>query len=163
MKEIWKDLAATEMRLQLMSELLKFKVGLADIEEFNLDLKGNLKNLPNDKVSELQNMRLVKASMSIKIRDEQVTRSKLIRARNVTRTRLMKELGRNTKRYRTVIKDLRQAARDMKTSYKSAYEDKMIHLRFKYRETEQEKLDKIPAEMEEYIALTIFDRESMRD
>ena len=76
----------------------------------------------------MQNMRLVKASMSIKIHDEQVTRSKLIRTRNVTRTKLMRELGRNTKKYRTVIKGLRQAARDVKTSYKTAYEDKMVQL-----------------------------------
>ena len=43
MKRTWEDLAATEMRLQLMSELLKLNVGLADVEEFNLNLKGNLK------------------------------------------------------------------------------------------------------------------------
>ena len=41
MKRTWEDLAETEMRLQLMSELLKLNVGLADVEEFNLNLKGN--------------------------------------------------------------------------------------------------------------------------
>ena len=70
MKKTWEDLAATEMRLQLMSELLKLNVGLADIEEFNLDLKGNLKNKPSEKVNEMQNMRIVKATMSVKIHDE---------------------------------------------------------------------------------------------
>ena len=45
MPKIWEDLAVTEMRLQLMSELIKIKVGFADVEEFNLGLKGNLKNL----------------------------------------------------------------------------------------------------------------------
>ena len=43
MTKTWEDLAATEMRLQLMSELGKYSVGLADIEEFNLDLKSNKK------------------------------------------------------------------------------------------------------------------------
>ena len=46
MKKTWDDLAATEMRLQLMSELVKFKVGLADVEEFNLNLK-NLNTIPS--------------------------------------------------------------------------------------------------------------------
>ena len=59
MKKTWEDLAATEMRLQLMSELVKLSVGLADVEEVNLDLKGNLTNLPSDKVSEVQNSKLV--------------------------------------------------------------------------------------------------------
>ena len=39
--ELWEELATTEERLHLMSELIKIKVGLADIEEFNLGLKGN--------------------------------------------------------------------------------------------------------------------------
>ena len=43
MKETWEELAATEMRLQLMSELVKYGVGLADVENFNIDLKSNLK------------------------------------------------------------------------------------------------------------------------
>ena len=39
MEQTWVDLATTEMRLQLMSELLKCNVGLAEVEEFNLNLK----------------------------------------------------------------------------------------------------------------------------
>ena len=92
----------------------------------------------------MQNMRIVKATMSVKIHDEQTTRTKLIRTRNVTRTKLMGVLGRNTKRYRTVIRGLRLSAREVKATYKAKYEEKMEHLRFKYRETEQEKLDKVP-------------------
>ena len=159
MKRTWEDLAATEMRLQLMSELVKLNVGLADVEEFNLNLKGNLKNLPSDKVSEMQNTKLVKATMDIKIQDENVTRTKLVRTRNISRTKLMRELGRNSKKYRTVIRGLRQAAWDKKASYKTIYEEKLIHLRGKYRETEQEIMDKIPTEMQEFITLSIFDRE----
>ena len=148
-KKTWEDLAATDMRLQLMSELVKVNVGLADVEEFNIDIKGNLKNLPSEKASEMQNMRLVKAAMSIKIYDEQRTRTKLIKTRNITRTKLMRLLGRNTRKYKTVIKDLRQAAKNIKTEYKITYDAKMEHLRLKYRETEEEKLDKIPKEMDE--------------
>ena len=90
--------------------------------------------------------------------DENVTRTKLVRTRNNSRTKLMRELGRNTKKYRTVIRGLRQAAWDTKNSYKTIYEDKLVHLRCKYRETEQEIMDKIPNEMQEFITLSIFDR-----
>ena len=44
MPEIWEELPITEMRLQLMTELIQIKVRFADIEEFNLGLKGNLQN-----------------------------------------------------------------------------------------------------------------------
>ena len=104
-KKIWEDLAATEVRIKMMSDLVKVNVGLADIEEFNLDLKGNLKNLLSEKTNEIVNEKLVRAAMSIKIKDEQISRGKLIRARNIARTDLMKKLGRNSNRYRSVIRD----------------------------------------------------------
>ena len=79
MRKTWQDLAATEMRLQLMNELVQYhSVGLADVEEFNIDLRNNLKNLPSERATELQNSRLVKSAMSVKIYNEQVTRTKLI-------------------------------------------------------------------------------------
>ena len=128
-EKIWVDLAATEMRLELMSELLKLNVGLADIEEFNLNLKANFKNLPSDQVSDKQSSKLVRAAMEPKIVDEQTTRTKLVRSRNIERTKMMKSLGRNTKKYRTTIRKLRQAAWDVKATYKSTYEEKLEHLR----------------------------------
>ena len=97
--------------------------------------------------------------MDIKIRDERVTRTKLTRVRNISRTKLMKEMGRNSRKYRTAIRGLRQAAWDIKNNYKILYENKLEHLRLKFRKTEAEKLDKIPKEMEEYFELSIFDRE----
>ena len=103
MPEIWEELARTEMRLQLMRELIQIKVGFADIEEFNLGLKGNLKNLNSEKISDMQDKKVVKAAMEVKMRDEQVTKTKLIRARNMERTDLSKILGRNSKKYRTKI------------------------------------------------------------
>ena len=47
----------------------------------------------------------------------------------------------------------------VKPSYRVKYDEKLDQLRFKYREDEQEKLDKIPSEMQEFITLSIFDRE----
>ena len=88
MTETWEELAATEMRLQLMSELLKIKVGFADVEEFNLGLKGNLRNKNLNKINEMQDKKIVMVAMEIKMRDEQTTKSKLMRARNKKRAEL---------------------------------------------------------------------------
>ena len=60
--EIWEELAVTEMRLQLMSKLIQIKVGFADVEEFNLGLKGNLKNPEN--VSPIHGQKLTQIPLS---------------------------------------------------------------------------------------------------
>ena len=124
-KKIWEDIAATEMRLKLMNDLLKVNVGLADVEEFNLDLKGNLKNLLSDKSDEVVNMKLIRAAMSVKIKDEQKTKGKLVKARNKARSELMKKLGPNSKRYRTVIRDFRKSAREIKIPLQKIYNEKI--------------------------------------
>ena len=114
--KIWEDLAVTEMRLQLMSRLMKIKVGLADIEEFNLGLKGNLRNPQNEKLTEMQDRKIVKASMEVKMRDEQIVKKKLMKTREQARTRVAKILGKNSKRYRTTIRAFRDAALAKKLS-----------------------------------------------
>ena len=134
MTKIWEDLAATEMRLEMMSEPIRIKVGFADIEEFNLGLKGNLKNLNSSKISEMQDRKIVKVAMEVKMRDEQVTKRKLIRARNKARTETSKLLGQNTKTYRTRIRGFRDAALARKLEYRDKYSKKIEHLKFKYRE-----------------------------
>ena len=40
----WKDLAASESRLELMNTLKGINLGLADVEEFNLGLNINFRN-----------------------------------------------------------------------------------------------------------------------
>ena len=113
-KELWESLAATESRLQLMTSLMGIKVGLADVEEFNLGLKSNLKNVNSEKTNELQDQRIVKVSMEVKIRDEITTKNKLMRKRNRARSEMQKMLGKNSKVYRREIRRLRDAARQVK-------------------------------------------------
>ena len=159
MVDLWEDLATTEMRLHLMSELTNTKVGLADIEEFNLGLKGNLKNKIDEKYCEMQESKIIKAALKMKIHDEQTTKRKLIRKRNMARTTVAGMMGKNTKKYRTAIRYLRDAAKAKKAEIRERYKNKLRDLKFKYREDAQEKLDKIPEEMQEYLNLSIFDRE----
>ena len=139
MEEIWKALARTEMLLQLMTQLVKLKVGFAEVEEFNLGIKGNLKNPMSEKISEMQDSKIVKAAMEVKMRDEQVTKRKLIRARNKARAELSRSLGRNSKRYRTQIRCFQDRARKEKVETRIKYTEKLEHLKRKYRERERER------------------------
>ena len=159
MVELWEDLATTEMRLHLMTELLNTKVGLADIEEFNLGLKGNLKNKIDAKYCEIQESKIIKAALKVKMHDEQITMRKLIRQRNKARSTVSDMMGKNSKRYRATIKRFRDAALAKKAEMREGYQHKVRDLKFKYREDAQEKLDKIPVEMQDYPTLSIFDRE----
>ena len=156
---LWESLAATEMRLELMSNLMGLKVGLADIEEFNLGLKSNLKNLNSDKTTEMQDQKIVKVTMEVKIRDERISKNKLMRQRNRARSEMQKTMGGNSKPYRREIKNLRDAARTVKEEYRKLHSEKLEHLKDKYRKTQEEKTDSIPEEMQEYIELSVFDRE----
>ena len=131
MPDIWEDLARTETLLQLMKELTKIKVGFADVEEFNLGLRGNLKNLNSENIDGVKDNKVVKVAMEIKMRDEQVTKRKLIRARNKAREELAKILGKNTKRYRTRIRGFQERARKAKAEAKEKYKNKLEHLKFK--------------------------------
>ena len=97
--------------------------------------------------------------MEVKMHDEQITRRKLMRSTNKARANISVLLGQNSKRYRTTIRKFRDAALARKAEYKEKYSKKLEHLKFKYREDEQEKLDKIPEEMKDYLTLSIFDRE----
>ena len=97
--------------------------------------------------------------MKVKMHDKLITKRKLMRSRNKARQALSEILGKKSKRYRSAIKSLRDAAFDKKREYKELYITKLEHLKLKYREDEQEKIDNIPDEMQDYVSLSIFDRE----
>ena len=160
---IWEELAVTEMRLQLMSTLIKIKVGLADVEEFNLGLRGNLRNPENKGLTLIQEKKVVTSAMEVKMRDEQITKSKLMKSREDARRELAKKFKKNSKTYRSKIRKLRAAALAKKEEYREWYNKKIEHLKFKYREDKEDKLDTIPPEMMNFASLSIFDREKYRN
>ena len=61
--------------------------------------------------------------------------------------------------YKTKIKGFQESARKVKAEAREKYKQKLDHLKFKYREDEVEKLDRVPAEIREFVHLSIFDRE----
>ena len=93
------------------------------------------------------------------MRDEQKEKKKKMKNREDARTTLSNKMGKNTKTYRSTIRKFRDAALEKKAEYREKYSNKLEHLKFKYREDEEEKLDNIPKEMQEYASLSIFDKE----
>ena len=70
MKKLWQDTAASESRLNLMSELKNKNLGFNEIESFGLGLRYSFKS---DKMKDLKDKpinRVIQAAMTVKMQDE---------------------------------------------------------------------------------------------
>ena len=71
MLRAWCDLTASDARQSMMQELLRLEVGLADIEEFGLDLQSKLRSGEFKlKTGEENTRKLARVTMEIKVRDD---------------------------------------------------------------------------------------------
>ena len=124
----WGDLAASECRLHLMVELMKLKVGFADVEEFSLSLNYKYKSESFKNNSEMHEGKIVKAAMECKILDETIYNSEIGRKRNLLRKEIYEMHGKDSGRSKRIIKKLRKEAQQVKKEAKMKYEVKLNHL-----------------------------------
>jgi hypothetical protein len=158
MLRAWCDLAASEARQSLLQELLRLEVGLADIEEFGLDLQSKLHSEEFKlKTGEEKSRKLARVTMEIKLRDERKISEDLRKKVSMMRDILEDRHKKNSKPYRATIKKLRNEAAKTRRENKKIYELKLEHLKIKYRQTEDEKIRRIPEGLEEYDCLSVFD------
>ena len=68
--KIWKNIARSEVRLKLMSELRKKDLGFNEIENFRLGLKYNLKSEKLKEQNSKPIQRVIMSAMDLKMRDE---------------------------------------------------------------------------------------------
>ena len=115
MMKTWKDLAASESRILLMTKLKGLTLGLAKVKEFNLGLniqfrseksRANLTNGDN---------KCIQAAMEAKFRDKIYKNKEILRDKNEMRRKLEENHGKNTRRYNREIKILRTEAVALKT------------------------------------------------
>ena len=164
MTEIWRGLAASEARLTMMQELMRWEVGLADIEEAGLELQSKLRSREfREKSGEHNSRVLAKVTLEVKIKDERKISEDLRRKVREVRKICEETYVKNSKTYRAIFKKLRSQATVKRKEMKKTFEEKISHLRKKYRETEDEKIRKIPIELEEYDELSIFDPGKFND
>ena len=135
-KKLWEDVAANESRMHLMVELSKVKVGLADVEEFCLDLGDKCRedSRSNGKVE----WRVVKAAMDSKLVDARRIDKNLKSEQNLARRKIYKNTGDDTRKSKKIIRILKNAARDKKKELKKKFKKKVEHLKQKYRQTEED-------------------------
>ena len=160
MLEVWCSLAASEARQSMMRELLILEVGLADIEEFGLEQQSKLRSEEfRQKSGEINSRKLAKVTIETKLKDEREISMNLRRQVKVMRKICEETHVKNSKTHRRIMKKLRTEASKKRKEMKKIFDDKIFHLRRKYRETEEEKVRKIPETLEEFDDLSIFDPE----
>ena len=74
MMKVWKGIAASESRLELMKELKGLNVGFGEVENFNLDLSSKFRSSKfreNVKDNCNPDSKVVRAAMEEKLRDEE--------------------------------------------------------------------------------------------
>ena len=94
---VWQEQAASESRLELMSELLRVNVGFADLEIFNLGITNKLR-------SEAMKLRggeirreMVAKAMEVKMKDEKRYLEEMTKKRNCLRRSIGIKLKINSK------------------------------------------------------------------
>ena len=122
-----------------MAKLKRLKVGLADVEEFCIDLgeKCRAETRSIGKVG----WRVVKAAMESKMVDARRIDKNLKREQNLTRRKIYKNNGEDSRKSKKIIRILKNEARNRKRELKSKYNKKIEHLKRKYRQDEEDKLD----------------------
>ena len=149
--DIWRKLAASEARLHLMVELGYLKVGFPDVENFCLELESKYRSRVVGELREKgissPEWKIVKLTMDLKMIDERMLNSKLVTERYEARKTIEEQNGKNSRRSRNIIKKLRQDAGRHKVIIMKKHEEKLKHLRKKYRNDEEEKVNKIPDSM----------------
>jgi hypothetical protein len=87
---------------------------------------------------------IVKLCIKLKIIDKRKVFSELLGQKYKVRKKIEEEYGKNNRRGRNMIKNLREEATKAKLEALRKNDIKMKHLRKKFRNSEEEKLDSIP-------------------
>ena len=156
MERVWQELAASEMRLQLMDNLEKHKVGLNDVEYFNLGLKFNAKT---EKSRINDDRRVVEAAMGFKRRDEVRNRRNLVKNKLELRKIMERKLGKKSNAQRRLAKHLNDMVKRKKEELSKKYDKKIEHLRMKFGNDDEKEIDKIPDEMGDFREMIVLDKE----
>ena len=159
LERVWKELTASEMRLNMMSRLQKIQVGFNDIENFNLGLIYNSKTLNHENYNDKDDKKVVEAAMNFKRKDEIRNRMKLIGEKIKMRKKIEQQLGKKSNKAIRLFQHLREESEKKRRELNDKYEMKIAHLRKKYEKDKETELDEIPEELEGFENLSIFSNE----
>ena len=101
----------------------------------------------SDKGVKSPEWQVVRVCMRLKMIDEKRVSNELLGLKYKVRKEIEQEYGKNSRRSRNMIKNLRKEAAKAKKEAMTKNKTKMKHLRRKFREDEEEKVNKVPTVM----------------
>ena len=158
-EKIWSEVASTEMRINLMNNLINNKVGFNDVEMFNLGLEFNMKSKSLKDGDRERDTTVIEAAMRRKRKDEIKYRREQIGKRNELRKMMKNTLGEKSNEYKRMMRHLNMTAQRTRENLKHKYDKKLKHLKEKYMDDKEKKMDVIPEELDGFRDLAIFSKE----
>ena len=165
---LWKSIADSKSRINLMRVLIKEGMGLAELEQFQLDLSSKFRSskFTSSKPSVVQQeSKLVEQTMKLKLADELAYYKELCAARTKLRRQIAKTLKNNSRPFRRAMKELQQEEKKRKEDLSKKFKEKVSHLKNKYksRHSKSEENEDIPEDMKNYVHLTVFNKKKYED
>ena len=136
MLQVWKDAAASEIRINMLDNLLRKKVGLREVEQFSLGLRYGFKSQKmQSKGKPVEGV--VEAAMAVKLKDEKEHRREAEKRKEDLKAWLAKKYHPKNKNYKKIIQYLRQEADKEKQEMTKKSKMKIKHLEDVYRRKEE--------------------------
>ena len=121
--KVWQKNARSEGRIELLTELMKYKIGVNEVENICEDLKLNYRSrVFKGGGGEKGERKLVHDAMKLKRLDEIQTSREIRKEMEEIRDEFRERFGKNTRKTRTIIKNLQKEAarekREMREKYR---------------------------------------------
>ena len=158
--KLWKSVADSVARINLLKNLIKEGMGLAELEYFSKGLERCYKSskYKSDKNSVKVKTRLMKCTMQAKLEDEQNYLRELNYKKAKLRQEICNKLVKNSRPCRRVMKKLLQIEQTRKSEMNKKYMKKLKHLKTKFRPQEDKKDHQVPEDIVEFSDCVVFDK-----
>ena len=159
LQPIWTKAVESEQRLNWLREMIEKNIVVRDIQHFGENLTEQLR-AESSREEEIERDSLLEL-MKVKYNDEKRYHRECVRIREETKDLLKKKLGRG--KYKTIIGKIKKKEERRRNELKTKYRDKTKHLETEREEELKEKMEKVPAGLEEFSNCKVFHRIEMEN
>ena len=138
MEKVWRQVAECDERIKLMKKLIKLGIGLAEVEEFGLNIHRKLKSFKyKNKIreGEIITKGMVKIVMELKLKDEKKFLNELLKTKKRMKLEIERKTKKNSRPARNAVREFREKANTANQDHRKKFEEKIKHLKNKYRES----------------------------
>ena len=158
--KLWRNLAESCARINLLKVLIKEGIGLNEIEEFNLGLRSKFKStrFKNNAASATRKEeKVIGQAMKSKLADEQCYYRELLDLKKKSRKEIDKKLKKNSRPYRKFMQLLSQEENHRKIQMTEKFKKKVQHLKKKYKPDKKPE-ETVPNDIQEFSDSVVFNK-----